>query len=372
MSAGGSGYARLRGSLAQVSIPFTVTFLVAVNGIFMLGPYLHGAASTLRADDFWSYSGGFARRGLFGEALIVLGRVLGRNPTPLMSLLLLALFAVATVYVLRLLWRDAPLMDRFLLIGTPLLYGFGVDREVVLLAPALMLYLGRRRGSARWTHAGLAAIPLVCLVHELAIALYAPYLLVVYASRPGPERTAAWTALAASAALLVGLVLMGSDPNLRPETEFWPAFGVVGLESTELYRFATVGLGEILSERAATYLSWDGLTTLMFSGLLAEYLVLGIGRSTAVRLATFATIAGTFVLTSDHGRYAYVLLYLFVLLRAAHLDAPDEGSVWTGPRVRPFLVGFWMSPVGLWAGDIGWPTILRIYHDLSRITGLSL
>lgn len=364
-------YARLRESLASLSIPFAVTFLVAVNGIFMLGPYAAGASSTLRADDFWSYSGGFARRGLLGEVLIVLGRLTEMNPAPLVSFGLLALFAALTLQVVRLLWRDAPMKDRLLLLGTPLLYGFGVDREVILLLPALLLMVGNRRSSRRWTTAGLISLPLVCLVHELAIALYAPLLIAFHLSRPAEERNAVWAAVGGSVVVIAGLVLVGNHPNLRPELEFWPTLGVEGLESRELYRFATVGLAEILRERAATYLTWDGMTTLMFSGLLAEYLILAIGRTPLVRLATFATIGATFVLTSDHGRYAYVLLYLFVLLRAAHLEAPDEGSVWTGPRVRPFLVGFMMSPVGLWAGDIGWPTIIRIYHDLSRITGLS-
>ena len=151
-----------------------------------------------------NYSGGFIRRGLLGQALLLLQRATG---LPLVSLtgglqmLLYAAFSASLLPLLRGLRWSLPLLALLL---SPATLAFTVldpptsaRKEVLLfLALSLLVYTVRFRRPRKWQLALTISIvaPLLVLTHE-ALAVFLPYLLLPLLLSTSDFREAARLAL---------------------------------------------------------------------------------------------------------------------------------------------------------------------------------
>jgi hypothetical protein len=338
----------------------------------LLLPYVVGGdtPSTLREDDYWSYSSGFVRRALLGEVLYRGTLWTGHNVSWVVSSLLVLVYGVVVWQVLRRIVEQHPLGEVLLLAATPLMIPFGVDREVLLLAPIVILAAAQKPAVGQ-VAASLVAL-VVNLVHEFAAILYVPVFLAMH-MRTG---RAARASLPLVAALLLTietlpLVLWRPEPTLELEKLFWPRFGLAGLELTHLYRFANMRLSELL-EMHARYAT-SGPAAIVNGGfalLFAWFLWSEVVRDALARVAFLGSLVPMFLLTIDYGRYAYLVFAFWLLAQECMENAKciDTGALERVPGYskwsRCSLLISALAPVGYWVSVLDRPTLARMANEL--------
>jgi hypothetical protein len=159
----------------------------AGTGVALLlqtGHALHWGQSSWQMTDWLiDYSGGFVRRGLAGEGILLASRTSGIPPNLLVIGISLVLFAILTAFLVRSARRFVPLPLIFsgLLLGAPAMEGNAIRKDaMMLLALVLCLWLLQR---ASRDVAKLAAVNLVGIVallcHESFFFLAVPALVLV-------------------------------------------------------------------------------------------------------------------------------------------------------------------------------------------------
>ncbi len=194
--------------------------LVIGTMLLALGGHLVSAGRNWPLGDWLiNYEGGFVRRGLVGELLLLVGRALHLDPVVGAVLLCVACYAVVFAGLWR--WIDFPLVPWWIVFAlcSPAMLTFpllstraGFHKEVLLYA-AIVLSLGlvqrRPRPGAVLLSIWLSVVcGLLILSHEPTI-FYVPYLLVIPALAAQDIRAAMRVCLAPAAVSLLsfGVVL---------------------------------------------------------------------------------------------------------------------------------------------------------------------
>lgn len=337
-------------------------------------PYLleEDVTTTLREDDYWSFTGGFIRRALLGEVLFQGSSLTGTNISAAVSVACVIAYGFVVYRVLRRLLHTLAPVQVAMLALTPLLIPFKIDREVFLLLP-LLAFATAGTSNLRWTIAGSVAA-VAALVHEFALALYVPLMLAVHASSGRLLRVSpALLVAGALVVIAVPLALVPAAPTLVPEQAFWPRFGITGLDQSWLYAFAEMRFSEVLRLHAG-YMTASLTAFLNVAFVLASFwfLVTRVATAPAMRLAAPFVLLPFFVLTVDYGRYAYVLFAFFVLgdrivsEQRAATAAATERPRWT-PLTWVVLVGMSLAPVAFWVGDPAPPTPIRLFGVVFKV-----
>lgn len=279
----------------------------------LAGKWPPNAIWGIRHDDFWAFSGGHVRRGLLGEILYQGAGMFGGGVVAAAAFAFLVVYGVAA-------WRIASLLDLrnnwrwfWPLAASAVYLNYTVDREVLLLLP---LFIVPSWGGATLLRRSvfLASILVMGFVHEFALLLFGPILAVLLV----------WEQSSAGRWLLrVGLVLMAvemamlvglkSTPTAVLETMFWPAYGIEGLERSNLYAFATMSLGKVLALHGRMVKTPSGLWDLALQCSLMTLLLCWFRESKPFCLAVVLWMLPASVLSIDYGRYAYLTFFAFVL-----------------------------------------------------------
>ena len=344
-------------------VPLTVAAAMVAVAVWKLAErILSGLPFGFRDDTFWAWSSGFARRGLPGEVIYRLDLLTGAGPF-LFSALLIAVFAVITVVALRKLYKRLPGVQFALLCLTPVVLIYRVDAEILILLPffGLILAGGEWRGPVT-----LVLIAVATLARELALVLFLPVLLTLAVTGPVWLRAAT---VATVAALALPFVL-GGQPTYALETLYWPDHGVPGLQDMTMYRFAEMGLGELLGLHLGFWAE-DWLivlpSILVFLALALSILVPAGPHGPRAALVFLPLVAVMFILTVDYGRYFYLLVfYLILATRPDCLPCFDlrnwrglpraEAVVartghWVARHRTAVLIAFALVPSGFWTRE---------------------
>jgi hypothetical protein len=323
---------------------------------------LSGLAFGFRDDTFWAWSSGFTRRGLSGEVIYRLDLLTGAGPF-LFSVLLVAVFAVIAVMALDEMYRRLTAMQFALLCLTPVVLIYRVDAEILILLPFLGLILARGAGRGPVT---LALIAVATLTRELALVLFLPVLLTLATAGPVWLRV---TTVVTVAALALPFVL-GSQPTYALETLYWPEHGVPGLRDMIMYRFAEMGLAEVLGLHLGFWAE-DGLivlpSILVFLALALSVLVPAGPQGPRAALVFLPLVAAMFILTVDYGRYFYFLVFYLALATRPDclpffdlrdwrgLPGPEavmaRAGHWAARHRTAVLVAFALVPSGFWTNE---------------------
>ena len=356
----------------------------------LLLPYFNRSiAYTIREDNFWAYSSGFVRRGLLGEALYRAETAVGGNPSWMLSLLFVIVYAIATTQVLKLASQKLTPIVFAVLCATPLVWNFSTDREVLLLLP-LLLMASPPESRYRF-RLGLCMLPLMVLVHEAAMLFYLPLLALTAVCTPCAKRKV--EVLGAGALVLfTAMLLLTSKTNLtyRLEREVWPLVGIENLESTYLYTFAKTSLPEILRQNYGFLANSLGMSAIISVALSMAFMIFGIDENPQWRAILLVGLPVFFTLTVDYGRYLYFLFYFVVLgEQIAKGQLSDRIPVsrladmlrdWGRGNGSPMVIKVSSArlllpiiacmPIGFWVQRAGFPTPVRAFHELVRFVGL--
>lgn len=338
---------------------------------------LSGLPFGFRDDTFWAWSSGFARRGLPGEVIYRLDLLTGAGPF-LFSVLLIAAFAGVAVLALGELYRRLPRVQFALLCLTPVVLIYRVDAEVLILLPffGLILVRGAWRGPVT-----LALIAAATLTRELALVLFLPVLITL--TTTGPVRLRA-----ATVATVAGLALpfaLGGQPTYALETLYWPEHGVPGLRDMIMYRFAEMGLGELLRLHLGFWAE-DGLivlpSILVFLALALSILVPAGSQGPRAALVFLPLVLVMFILTVDYGRYFYLLVFYLALATRPdclpffdlrdRCGLPQAEAVvaraghWAARHRTAILAVFAVVPTGFWTNE--YEALPRVFLFLRTMT----
>ena len=178
------------GSLLQSRLVLRGWLLAAAAGLLVLGWRLTAVGRNWPLGDWLiNYEGGFVRRGLAGEALLMVGHEVHVDPVRLAALVCLLCYGVVLAGCWRWLrhpsqpWWVAfailsPAMFTFPLLSTRA----GFHKEVLLYAAVTLLLLvfrqGHRPGAWR-VAAGLSAASVFLVLSHEPVVFYLPYLFVV-------------------------------------------------------------------------------------------------------------------------------------------------------------------------------------------------
>jgi hypothetical protein len=166
---------------------FWGALFAAATGVAVLLQSWHalhwGQSSWQMTDWLIDYSGGFVRRGLAGEGILIASRATGIPPNLMVIGISLVFFAILTAFLVKSARRFVPLPLIFsgLLLGAPAMEGNAIRKDaMILLVLVFCLWLLQR--SSREV-AKLAAVNLVAIVallcHESFFFLAIPALVLV-------------------------------------------------------------------------------------------------------------------------------------------------------------------------------------------------
>lgn len=334
----------------------------------LLGPLLGSELPfTFRSDNFFSFTGGQIRRGLIGEVLFQLQQ-LGAPAITVYGLVLLGLFGFLYLFVFPRLLRSFKALEVLLILLSGFFLMPGIDREIFMLLPAVYFFF-----RPKLDFGFFALLLMVAFIHEMALLLYFPFIwFALRQMRYKPFSTQVLYALPVAMAYAAVIVLKG-DVNLLPEKEFWPQYGVSGLEDRILYSFAGKGLlatlklhASIILGKIETLYALPGL--IAFFGLLWLTL-LRFGASAQSVVYYLAVTALFFILTIDYGRYYFFLFFFYLLisqngmlLKADQALADFKGLIprflkkavlidFSHKHYQILLLIFVLAPFGYWLGD---------------------
>lgn len=338
-----------------------------------------GEATTLRADDYWAFSSGFFRRGLLGEILYLGSELTGINWSHIVALLFVAVYFAVLRRILQIVIAPDRRGTLLLLFASPLLLCYPIDREILLLIPALLLssVIGHK---TVLRYVALSAIPILGLIHEFSLLFYVPLLVAVHLKsgqllRSSPEAAAVYACVVIGFSILI----VNPEPTLRLEREFWPRFGLSGLEHSYLYSFATMNIRDTLGLHLSFFGNERGWTGALLAILMIWYLLKAMSGIRALQIALLTTVLPFLVLTVDYGRYAYFLFAFFVLAREWYVNIPSLSNgkpviAWTGQCMTPFLAALAVVPTAFYVALPPFPSMIReirlVVNLVARILGL--
>lgn len=348
----------------------------------LLAPWLDSdLAFSFRSDNFFSFSGGQLRRGLLGE-LLFQGQSLGFPSILIYSIGLLAIFGFLYLYLFPRLLRSFSQAEVLIIIFSGLFLMPSIDREVFILGPAVYYYFRRQLDFGFFLLLGFTAF-----IHEISLLLYFPCILWVLAKIWTEKRWSYLPSIAFVGLSFASVILFKGDMNLIPEREFWPAYGVIGLEDHFLYTFTGKGLlatlklhASIILGKSETFLAIPGFVA-FFGIVLFSLRRYGASAMTTVYYFVITLIFCT--LTLDYGRYFYLLFFFYLLLSQSGLllkvdevlepfqklvPSVIKGSLSFDFKHRGFLIFlsiFALAPFGYWLGDtILEPAFLQEFQQL--------
>jgi hypothetical protein len=345
------------------SVPLTVAAAMVAVAVWKYAErILSGLPFGFRDDTFWAWSSGFARRGLPGEIIYRLDLLTGAGPL-LFSVLLVAVFAAIAVLALAELHGRLSAVQFVLLCLTPVVLIYRVDAEILILLPFFGLILARGAWRGPVT---LALIAVATLTRELALVLFLPVLVTLAFTGPVWLRAAT---VATVAALALPFVL-GGPPTYALETLYWPEHGVPGLRDMIMYRFAEMGLAELLGLHLGFWAE-DGLivlpSILVFLALALSILVPAGPHGPRAALVFLPLVAAMFILTVDYGRYFYLLVFYLILATRPDclpffdlrdwrgLPGPEavmaRAGHWAARHRTAVLAVFALVPTGFWTNE---------------------
>jgi len=328
-----------------------------------------GVAWGLRDDDFWAFSGGHLRRGLLGEILYRGTDLVGERWLAVVSAGLVVIYGFAVWRVARIMQREASWRWLWPVGLSAVFLNFPVDREAALLLPLLMVGSWTESGALRRV-AFLLAVIAAAFVHEFAVLLYLPLVLMLLAEEPpGPQRH---LLLAGAGAIVLtgGLIaVLRPVPSIVLETTFWPTHGMPGLEATHLYSFVSRSLGDTMRLHFSMLATPSGLWNLAFQATLLALLVSCLWGSWRMLAAVLCFVLPASVLTIDYGRYAY-MTFFFYFLAWYQLGFARKSRV-PSPRHRRLIcsvaVLFCLIPHSFFAGAE--PVELAVERSAKRVWG---
>ncbi|MCU0907784.1 MAG: hypothetical protein MUF73_10130 [Rhodobacteraceae bacterium] len=369
--------------MIRFAVPTIVASMVAVAIWKFAERGLSGETIFLREDTFWSWSSGFARRGLPGEIIYRLDLLTGVGQL-LFAALLVAVFVAFAAMALAELYRRLSGVQFALLCLTPAVLFYRVDAEILILLPffGLILVPGAWRRPV-----ALVLIAVAALTRELALVLFLPVLLTLAVTGPVWLRGATVATVAALALPFV----VGGEPNYALETLYWPDRGIPNLKETVLYGFATMGVTDVLRLHLG-FVGEAGLILLpsivLFLALALSLIVPAGPHGPRAALVFLPLVAAMFILTVDYGRYFYLLTFYVALATRPDCLPVFDLHAWRGlPRAEAavgrmghwaarhrtaILAAFVLAPNGFWSREYEvWPRALmfvrHLWWDLQRI-----
>lgn len=173
----------------KLILPFAliIVFLLTLSGAIQF----HQSRSPWTIGDWLiNYQDGFVRRGIFGEAVLRLARLLGANPGAIVAGIQCVLYAIFLLFSWLLLRRQKSLIPFLFLLVSPAIFLFqihdpqgGYRKEILFFAlMSFMVWLARRADKIvfeRVFYGVLLIYPVLILSHEM-LAIWLPYLLIVY------------------------------------------------------------------------------------------------------------------------------------------------------------------------------------------------
>lgn len=338
------------------------------HGRTLMAPFLGSEqVFTFRSDNFFSFSGGQIRRGLIGEKLILL-QSWGMDAIFVYSLLLLLFFSLCYLLVFPSLLQSFKVREAYLIVLSGFFLMPGIDREIFMLLPALYYFIRRKNDFLFYLLLGLMAF-----IHELSLLLYFPFIWLLIQNFWRERKAQSLLYFTLVMACFAAVIVLKSELNLVPEREFWPQYGIEGLEDHFLYTFAGKGLLATLKLHASVILG-KVETFYALPGLLAFFilLLLTLKRYGASALSLYYYLAINlilFLLTIDYGRYFYLLFFFYLLISQSGLLALADQSLQSFRFLMPAfirrglqfkfkhswyqiaLLVFALAPFGYWLGD---------------------
>lgn len=398
-------------------------YLVAVGLITVVYGYHNAKAANDWAIGEWliNYSGGFVRRGLTGELILIASRVIHASPVFVALALQLLVFAILFVNIGR-LTRDVrwsfPLAAILL---SPATLAFHVldppagFRKEILLFAALSILVCALRSPHRPNAIALSLLLLVltqiCVLSHEPLVLYLPYFFgALLMAEPNLRRALQISALPALLALLSVAVASRHPGSLETAQRICSSVGSNLGGSNE----GVCGGAILYLTRSLDYARQDTLDSIRIHHYFILYSVTAAltllpfallfralwrrciswpeqRRSLRILLGTFLATACTssllFVIATDWGRWIYihaVCLLLLVLLIdfPAHLPAtsaaPGPASQATPLRITSRSLVYailvllyattWTLPhVGMFPGRFGYPDLIHYLGNYKNV-----
>lgn len=319
---------------------FVIVFLKQARTL--LAPWLGSEeAFTFRSDNFYSFSGGQIRRGLIGELLIALQSI-GLPAILLYSLLLLVTYAFFYLWIFPRLVLTFKRSEYLLILLSGLFLMPGIDREIFMLIPAVYYFFYRRMDTGFYL-----LLALIAFVHELSLLLYFPFILSLFQKTIKEFKFSSFGTLLLVIASYAAVLLFSGKLNLSPELDFWPRYGIQGIQDHYLYEFTGMKLLDALHLHAA-YMWTFPRTKFALIGLAAYFVVVllsfkRLGASPLLTAFYLLTNFVIFVLTIDHGRYFYLLFFFYLLLLSTGLLKEAEQAIKPFERFMPKFIERWLS-----------------------------
>lgn len=353
----------------------------------LLAPWL-GAdlAFAFRSDNFFSFSGGQIRRGLIGEVLLSMQK-LGLPSVLMYSLLLLLLFSFIYLWVFPRLLRPFRPLEIILILVSGFFLMPSVDRELLMILPALYFFLRRKQD---WGFYGLIALS--AFIHELSLLLYFPFIWSLFKELLQTKKWKQLVPLLVIAISYASVILIKGSMSLDPELNYWPQFGISGLEDRFLYTFAGKGIVATLKLHASVFLG-DPQAWMALPGMISYFVILLLllrrfGASPKVISYYLAINLLLFVLTIDYGRYYYFLFLFYLLLTQSGMLVSAGKALQSFRFLMPAFVGkilnfpfshrafsialliFALAPFGYWIGDTLAQPVL--WQELAQLVDFKL
>jgi hypothetical protein len=345
-------------------------------GAILLSTFI-GAVLGYRAHDGWrmgdwliNYSGGFVRRGLFGQVFLSLSDVSSINPGVFAAISQCFFYAVFFLFSYLLL-RKAPLLKYALLIVSPFVFTFqlndlegGYRKEIIYFAALSFLawakvHLGRKSLDTIFPLLLLACVPAV-LGHEMLV-FFVPYLYAIYFHGNEPDRArfgvAALCTVPLLLALLFSVLYAGSPEKVRAIFDSLASRGYpVKDGAINWLSFTSKEAAQSLLELLPVYppyLLALGLSLLAFVPVYPN--LRHLAQDKGVLLPVLLAFAGTVLISAvavDWGRFIYInLVSLFILCLVAEsgMKAEHPGRLWQRWPVLCLALGL------VWAGTFRIP-----------------
>ncbi len=351
-------------------LAYYLVFVVVLwrHGQTLLAPWLGSdLAFAFRSDNFFSFSGGQIRRGLIGEKLILL-QSWGIDAVQFYSVLLLVFFAFAYLIVFPRLLQSFKSTEVFLILMGGFFLMPGLDREIFILLPALYFLFRRQRDLLFYL-----LIAVLAFVHELALLLYFPFILDLLLRAWKEHKPAQLLAVLLILGGYGAVILIKGQMNFVPEREFWPQYGISGLEDRFLYSFSGKGLWETLKMHLSVMIGRRE-TIYAMPGMAAFFTIVFLslqrfGASALLIVYYIGINALIFLLTIDYGRYFYLLFFFYLLIsQNGMLGMAEKALKGFKPLFPQFLerlmnfefrrdvylsalIVFALAPFGYWLGD---------------------
>ncbi len=370
------------GTVARAAVAYAVLGLALWRAItdYFERDILVGGYTYRVGDWLISYSGGFVRRGLFGELLLAISPP-GQPTLLVLAGFQLACYAVVAVYVISFLHRTGYAWPAVALACSPAALPFigwdvegGWRKEIIGFA-AIALLGWARRSSGERVRRLLVAIAVV--VFGLAMfsweaSIFAiPMMLFLLRrpdGRPDPRSRATWT--------ILGLGLVGGIASLVFRGDAAVAKAVcrtVVAQGLNPYlcdgAIAMIGqpLANALGAVAVRYPLYWWFLALLPLALLPVLTSPWLRRHWPWFVATVATVVPLYVIAEDYGRWAHLLLMAPALAIMAGELRDVASRWWNGWTAVGYVtlwgLPHWLFPEGPWPLHSFWGALLEtVFH----------